>query len=84
MRGSERDRGLFIQYLARKYAERALNQRSAPCVAGWREACWLSGIFSVLITFFFSRLLFPFGHWSPQASWQSASLVQAVVRCSFL
>ncbi len=30
MRSSERDRGLFIQYLARKYAERSLNQRRAP------------------------------------------------------
>ncbi len=36
VRSSERDRGLFIQYLARKYAERA---HDLHC-ANWRGLCW--------------------------------------------
>jgi len=71
MRSSERDRGLFIQYLARKYAERALNQRSAP----WNESGGLARCLLVARHFHFSSYLLPcFGYFpvlateAPQAS----------------
>jgi hypothetical protein len=45
-----------------------LTSEARPASAGWRDACWLGGIFSFLITFLFSRLLLSFGHWSPARS----------------
>ena len=63
MRDSERDRGLFIQYLARKYAERALNQRSAPCVSRLaqllqvtRQLHFFRCLFLISVQFLFSIL----------------------------